>query len=190
MPQTLLTFILHIYYGFILRLKNSSLMARLPPVSIRRATQSLIVAIIVSTIIVLLLQRRMYDDDSVGTPTDFSNLQGFSQLLQDAALPKRLVRRLQRPLGLDIDQSYQFVRSVGRGQEGTVALYLERDTGVLVTIKSFHSKRRNRLPPRIKAMLQSENTDTWPTEIPATVSDIDFFVLNIRFVRCPAGQLD
>lgn len=103
-------------------------------------------------------------------PSDFSSL--------IFAHPEALWRP-QRPIryrnGTHIDERYVFMRQLGKGNEGTAALYVDTTDGEVVVVKTFQSRLkngksilRNSLPDSLAEDFEGFG-EKWPTDIEASL---------------------
>ena len=94
-------------------------------------------------------------------PTDFSALAGPGS----AALlsPAKPIRQLN---GTHIDDRYIYMRELGKGMQGSAALYVDVSTGEVVVVKTYNSDGRNHLPAQLADDF-ARYSSSWPSEIEA-----------------------
>lgn len=113
-------------------------------------------------------------------PTDFSRLHAINNSLWSPFHPVR------HSNGTHIDDIYTYIGPLGKGQEGSIALYKD-DKGVSVAVKTFSLAARNEIPLDLVGDFV-EFTTTWPSEIEASlllsslgnssfVPVLDYFIL-------------
>jgi serine/threonine protein kinase len=128
---------------------------------IPRSIRLLITTIVVLCAVAGLLRGLgdLHDQGVKRLPTDFS-----THVYEDKLwAPDRPVRYDN---GTNIDKRYTFLRHIGRGQEGSVDLYVDELSGDTVVVKQMSIAARNQIPATLLGDF-IQLTSTWPTEIEA-----------------------
>ncbi|KAI5360490.1 putative serine/threonine-protein kinase, active [Septoria linicola] len=150
----------------------------------------------------------LHDQAVKQSPTDYHKLRGGrSDIVKASTNPVRYATRIATPEttndvgdtlvpSLDswaensnaIDQRYVFLKSLASGKEGQADLYIDKQNGSTVVVKTFNAIARNHLPLTI-AHNFANYTTTWPAEIEASlllgkhddhsgyVPVVDYFIL-------------
>ncbi|KAK5173351.1 uncharacterized protein LTR77_002032 [Saxophila tyrrhenica] len=96
-------------------------------------------------------------------PTDFTTLNAAHP---DALWhPDHIIRHRN---GTHIDDRYVFMRQLGKGSEGSAAVYLDVPTGKVVVVKTFHGILSNDIPGPLIPEFEDFGPK-WPTEIEASL---------------------
>ena len=103
-------------------------------------------------------------------PTDFGPLARATGAVLTP--PSRAVRRQNTT---HIDGRYIYMRELGKGAQGSAALYTDLETGDVVVIKTYQGRGHNPVPDDL-AYEMGRVPETWPAEIEAGLLLGDSFV--------------
>ena len=110
------------------------------------------------------LSTRFQDRRDYDLKTRSTNFTSLAQPRLEALWhPQRPVRRRN---GTHIDERYVFMRELGKGMEGSAALYVDVITGEVVVVKTYTGPMRNKIPMHLDRD-SLEFSSKWPVEIEA-----------------------